>query len=79
MTPKIDWLKAAILERMNAEGYTQGDLVKLTRISAPTLRMMWKAPSSAWDVEKRRTILSKLRIRIADLPKDVQLDIASKI
>lgn len=76
---KIDWLKAAILERMNAAGYTKGDLVKLTRISAPTLRQMWKVPTSAWDVEKRRTILAKLRIRISDLPKDVQLDIASKI
>lgn len=76
---KIDWLKAAILERMNAEGYTRDDLSKLTSISAPTLRQMMKTPTETWDYRHRRTVLAKLRIKIADFPKDVQIDIASKI
>ncbi len=79
MATKIDWLKAAVLERMNAEGYTREDLCRLTRISAPTLRQMWKAPSAEWDYRHRRAILTKLHIKIADFPKDVQIDIASKL
>ena len=77
--PPIDWLKAAILERMEATGFTRDDLCKLAGISVPTFRGMMKADAATWDSSIRRSILKALHLRIADFPDDVQLDIVKRI
>ena len=77
--PPIDWLKAAILERMEVSGFSRDDLCKLANISAPTFRAMMKADAATWDHTNRRAVLRALHIRIADLPKEVQLDIARRL
>lgn len=77
--PPIDWLKAAILERMEAEGFSRDDLCKLAGVSAPTFRGMMKQNAATWDSGPRRAILKALRIRITDMPRDVQLDIAANL
>lgn len=77
--PPIDWLKAAILERMEVIGFSRDDLCKLANISAPTFRGMMKVDAATWDYTNRKAILKVLHIRIADLPEDVQLDIVRRI
>ena len=42
--PPIDWLKAAILERMSALGFTREDVSTLAGISAGTFRAMMAKP-----------------------------------
>lgn len=76
---KIDWLKAAILEQMEAQGFSRDDVCKLSGISAPTFRMLMKADAATWDFDNRRAILKALHIKVADFPKDVQLDIVSRL
>ena len=77
--PPIDWLKAAILERMEALGFNREDVCTLADISAPTFRMMMKDPSGEWNHAQRRAVLKALHINIADLPRDVQVSIAQNL
>lgn len=45
--PPIDWLKAAILERMAVFGFTREDVCSLAKISATTFRAMMNEPPTA--------------------------------
>lgn len=77
--PPIDWLKAAILERMAAFDFNREDVCTLAKISVPTFRSMMRVPSVSWDHEQRRAVLRALHIHVADLPPDVQISIAQNI
>ena len=77
--PPIDWLKAAILERMAAFGFTREDVCTLAKISAGTFRNMMNEPPTAWDQKQRRAILNALHICIAELPEDIQINIAQTL
>lgn len=77
--PSIDWMKAAILERMEAFGFSREDVCTLANISAPTFRAMMARPAAEWDFANRRSVLRALHINVADLPKDVQISIAQNI
>ncbi|MBR0081566.1 MAG: hypothetical protein IJP98_02365 [Clostridia bacterium] len=72
----IDWLKAVILERMHANGFTREDVCVLAGISVPTFRTLMLQPVTAWDYSQRKAVLKALRIKIKELPEDVQLSIA---
>ena len=74
--PPIDWLKAAILERMSAFGFTREDVSTLARISAGTFRAMMAKHPVEWEHRQRSAVLSALHLRIADMPEDVQINIA---
>lgn len=74
--PPIDWLKAAILERMYALGFTREDVCTLSGISAGTFRAMMAKPPVEWEHRQRCAVLSALHLRIADMPEDVQISIA---
>lgn len=76
---KIDWLKAAILERMEAQGFSRDDVCKLSGVGDKTFRTMMKTDAATWDYDNRRAILKALHIKVADFPKDVQLDIVSRL
>ena len=77
--PPIDWLKAAILERMAAFGFTREDVSTLAGISAGTFRGMMAKPPAEWDHHQRHAVLSALHLRIADMPVDVQINIAQRM
>lgn len=77
--PPIDWLKACILERMSAFGFTREDVCTLASISGNTFRTMMNAPATSWDYKNRKAVLNALHIRIADLPEDVQINIAQNL
>lgn len=77
--PPIDWLKAAILERMEVQGFTRAEVCELSGVSGTTFRTMMKADAATWDFDNRRAILKALHIKVADFPKDVQLDIVSRL
>ena len=77
--PPIDWLKAAILERMAVNGYTREDVCSLSGISAGTFRAMMTRPPAEWEHSQRCAVLSALHLRIADMPKDVQITIAQRM
>ena len=77
--PPIDWLKAAILERMSALGFTREDVCTLSGISAGTFRGMMNRPPADWDHHQRRAVLLALHLRIADFPADVQMNIAQNL
>lgn len=77
--PPIDWLKAAILERMAAFGFTREDVSTLAGISAGTFRSMMAKPPAEWDHHQRHAVLSALHLRIADMPVDVQINIAQRM
>lgn len=77
--PPIDWLKAAILERMAVFGFTREDVCTLAKISATTFRAMMNEPPTTWDYKQRRAVLNALHIRIADMPEDVQINIAQRL
>lgn len=77
--PPIDWLKAAILERMAAFGFSREDVCTLASISGNTFRSMMNSPAAAWDYKNRHAVLTALHIRIADLPEDVQITIAQNL
>lgn len=77
--PPIDWLKAAILERMSALGLNREDVSTLSGISPGTFRGMMNRPPAEWDHHQRRAVLSALHLRIADFPADVQMNIAQKL
>ena len=77
--PPIDWLKAAILERMSAFGFTREDVSTLSGISAGTFRGMMAKPPTEWDHHQRSAVLSALHLRIADFPADVQISIAQRM
>lgn len=77
--PPIDWLKAAILERMAVNGYTREDVCSLSGISTGTFRAMMTRPPAEWEHRQRHAVLAALRIRIADMPKDVQVSIAQRM
>ena len=77
--PPIDWLKAAILERMSALGFTREDVCTLSGISAGTFRGMMNRPPAEWDHHQRRAVLLALHLRIADFPADVQMNIAQNL
>ena len=74
--PPIDWLKAAILERMAAFGFTREDVSTLSGISPGTFRGMMNRPPAEWDHHQRHAVLSALHIRISDMPEAVQIKIA---
>ena len=75
----IDWVKAAILERMNADGYTQKDVCEMACISGNTFSELMHKPFWAWGYEYRKSVLAALKIRIADFPTDVQMIIAQQM
>lgn len=77
--PPIDWLKAAILERMSALGFTREDVCTLSGISAGTFRAMMAKPPVEWEHRQRSAVLSALHLRIADMPEDVQINIAQQL
>lgn len=77
--PPIDWLKAAILERMAVFGFTREDVCSLAKISATTFRTMMNIPPTEWNHQQRRAVLNALHIRIADMPEDVQINIAQRL
>ena len=77
--PPIDWLKAAILERMAAFGFTREDVSTLSGISPGTFRGMMAKPPTEWDHHQRRAVLSALHLSIADMPVDVQTSIAQRL
>ena len=77
--PPIDWLKAAILERMSAFGFTREDVCTLASISGNTFRNMMNAPAASWDYKNRRAVLNAMHIKIAELPEDVQISIAQHL
>lgn len=77
--PPIDWLKAAILERMAVNGYTREDVSTLAGISAGTFRAMMAKPPVEWDHRQRSAVLSALHLRIAEMPEDVQVSIARRL
>jgi lambda repressor-like predicted transcriptional regulator len=77
--PPIDWLKAAILERMSALGFTREDVSTLAGISAGTFRVMMAKPPAEWEHRQRCAVLSALHLRISDMPEDVQINIAQQL
>ena len=77
--PPIDWLKAAILERMAAFGFTREDVSTLAGISAGTFRAMMAKPPVEWEHRQRCAVLSALHLRISDMPVDVQINIAQRM
>lgn len=77
--PPIDWLKAAILERMNALGLNREDVSTLSGISAGTFRAMMAKPPVEWEHRQRSAVMSALHLRIADFPADVQMNIAQRM
>lgn len=77
--PPIDWLKAAILERMAAFGFTREDVCTLSGISAGTFRGMMSRPPTEWEHSQRHAVLSALHLRISDMPEDVQINIAQRL
>ena len=77
--PPIDWLKAAILERMSAFGFTREDVSTLAGISAGTFRAMMAKPPVEWEHRQRCAVLSALHLRISDMPVDVQINIAQRM
>ena len=77
--PPIDWLKAAILERMSVLGLNREDVSTLSGISPGTFRGMMNRPPVEWDHHQRRAVLSALHLRIADMPEDVQINIAQQL
>ena len=77
--PPIDWLKAAILERMYALRLTREDVCTLSGISAGTFRGMMNRPPAEWEHRQRSAVLSALHLRISDMPEDVQINIAQQL
>lgn len=77
--PPIDWLKAAILERMTAFGFNREDVCTLAGICAPTFRNMMAKPVTEWEPAPRRAVLKALHIKISELPEDVQISIAQNL
>lgn len=77
--PPIDWMKAVILERMEAFGFCREDVCTLANISQPTFRSMMREPAMKWEYSKRKAVLKALHISVADLPQDVQLNIAKEL
>lgn len=74
--PPIDWLKAVILERMQIHGYNQGDVAVLAGIGINTFNDLMKQPVPTWRYEYRKSVLIALGIKVAELPTEVQLQIA---
>lgn len=78
-TKKIDWLKAAILERADAHGFSQQDVADLAGISRTTLNDLMQRSPVEWKPEHRKKVLSALGIRVRELPEDVQLLVAQSL
>ena len=77
--PPIDFLKAIILERLDRIDLSAQDLAKMTGIGVNTVRDLLRQSPLSWRHEYRKTILRALGISIADLPDDVQKQIAQHL
>lgn len=62
-TPEIDWLKAAILERMDALDVTQKDLAESAHISYELMRKYFTRSPWAWPADVRGAVCRKLGLR----------------
>lgn len=61
--PPIDWLKAAILERIDAKGYNLKTLAAATVISYEYMRKLMTRPPMEWPYDCRDAVCKALGIR----------------
>lgn len=73
--PRIDWLKAIILERMDLNGYTREQVAQLSGIGINTFRELMKTPVPMWAYEYRIKVLKALDIKIQKLPVEIKCQI----
>lgn len=62
--PPIDWLKAAVLERLDAKGYTLKRLSAETGIGYENMRALMRRPPMAWKPEHRDNVCRVLGIKV---------------
>lgn len=74
--PPIDWLKALVLERLEAQNLDLKKLAALTGYEYSYTRKMNVVPSSDWKQAYKKAVCAALGIEIAALPTDVQMAIA---
>ncbi len=73
---RIDWLKAVILERMQLLDMSVSELSLRTGIGVNRVYKLMEMPVPAWPLDIRHKVLDELQIRVEDLPRDVQMEIA---
>ena len=61
--PPIDWLKAAILERISAKGYTLKTLAAAAGVSYEYMRKLMTMPPMEWPYHYRDEVCKALGIR----------------
>lgn len=74
--PKIDWLRAIVLERQKTCGFDMKDLASLTGLEYGYIRKLFQRSPSEWPGETKKKIFRALEIDVASLPEAVQLQIA---
>lgn len=62
--PPIDWLKAAILERMDCKGYNLKKLSAACGIEYEALRWIMRKPPMDWKRPQREAVCKALGIEI---------------
>lgn len=61
--PPIDWLRAAVLERMSVKGLTRKELAKIAHVGYGTMRQYITMSPWDWPEDVRRNVCAKLGIR----------------